>query len=339
MTDPAPKSPFLPAVAVRVAAGWILAGALFKLLQGTPNDLPEVIKDLPLELGLTYKLAIAAELALSVLAILRPRLAWPLLAIVYLVFEYVLFTQISAGEAECGCFGSKIPLKPIHMVSIDSVLLIFMLLSRPWRLRGGAKLALVVPLMAIGAALPWILDREATAPRERAQDVASPAANEGASTGATGVGAKQSEPKAGTSAAPDPKAEGLPEYVILSMDDMHGKLIDDTKLADWLEDDVSTLPIDGLWVLWRWTCSHCAEHLEHLANNPPDVPFLTLVRLKEEIDSDANREVYTKPMGANVIETSLPAEVDWVIETPAELELEAGIVVRAEDGVKTPGHQ
>ncbi len=339
MTDPAPKSPFLPAVAVRLAAAWILAGALFKLLQGTPNDLPAVIQDLPLELGLTYKLAIAAELALSVLAILRPRLAWPLLTIAYLVFEYVLYTQISAGEAECGCFGSKIPLKPKHMVSIDSALLILMLISRPWRLRGGAKLALVVPLMALGASLPWILDREATAPRDREQGAVSPATGEGASTDATGVSVKQSEPKAGTKAASDPKSEGLPEYVILSMDDMQGKLIDDTKLADWLEDDVSTLPIDGLWVLWRWTCSHCAEHLEYLANNPPDVPFLTLVRLKEEIDSETNREVYTMPMGANVIETSLPAEVEWVIQTPAEIELEAGIVVRAEDGVETPGHQ
>ena len=50
-------------VVTRIAGLWILVGALLKLFVGAPEDLPQIVQDLPLELGLTYRLAIAAEMA------------------------------------------------------------------------------------------------------------------------------------------------------------------------------------------------------------------------------------------------------------------------------------
>ena len=54
--SPNPSGPDIPrrgaglaALFVRLGAAWLLAGALFKLLAGTPADLPPVVQDLPLE--------------------------------------------------------------------------------------------------------------------------------------------------------------------------------------------------------------------------------------------------------------------------------------------------
>src|SRR6185503_10552929 len=104
-------------------AVWVLTGAVFKLVWGTPALLPGVVRDLPLELGLTYKLAIGIELAIVAIALSKPRWGWPLQASLLLVFDLVLTTQIAAGVESCGCFGAKLEIDPRVMLAIDSVLL------------------------------------------------------------------------------------------------------------------------------------------------------------------------------------------------------------------------
>ena len=105
------RSP-LPVLIVRLCGLWIAVGALFKLLLGTPNDLPQIVRDFPLELGLTYNLTISIELCIALLALMRPRWSWLPLIAIYLVFEGVLVSQMAAGDANCGCFGSKITIPP-----------------------------------------------------------------------------------------------------------------------------------------------------------------------------------------------------------------------------------
>ena len=306
MTDEEkPRGPALGALAVRLAAAWILAGGLFKLFLGTPKDIPPSVVGILDDAVLTYKLAIAIEFAVTALAILRPKYGWWLIAGAYAVFEVVLVTQMAAGAESCGCFGSKVPMPPWGMMVIDTVLLVFMLATRPWKLPStGGPWWLVGALALGGIAMPWIFDREASSPKGLSVD---------------GEGNGGGSP--------------LREFVDFDVDDWTGKSIDETELAEWIEGDIYSLPMDGLWILWRWTCDHCAEHLEHLALNPPDAPTITLIRLKEPHDTEGNRTVFTMPTGDHVFEASCPDTVDYIITTPGELVLEAAVVVRAEEGV------
>lgn len=298
MSTEEPKKGRFATGVVRVAGAWILAGALFKLLLGTPADLPQVVRDLPLDWGLTYRLSIGVELCVAALAFLRPRWAWPVLAAVFLAFDVVLFTQIRAGEASCGCFGSNVPITPELMMAIDSVLLIGMLAARPWSATPRQANAPVLAVVcAVGLLLPWLFDREAQ------------------------PGGEGGEPGLGRG------------YVNLSVEDWVGQSIYDTELAKWIEGDPYMLPGDGLWVVWRWTCEHCADHLRELAVSQPDHPFIVLVRLKEPHDNDANRAVFELPQGDHVLEASCPDTVDYVITTPAELLLENTLIVEATEGV------
>lgn len=295
MTDV--KSPLLPALTVRLAALWILVGALFKLLYGTPLDLPPMVRAVPLEIGLVYKLAIGIELAITAVAFFRPRLGWWLVALQYVAFGVVLAPLVWEGAESCGCFGSSGP-KPSTMAIIDGALLALMLASRPWRLRSrGLPTAALAPLCAVLLAVPWPFDRSVTAP----------------------------PPDDGKS----PMAKG---WASLPIEDWVGKTIYDTPLADLLVEDVGTLPTDGVWVLWRWQCSHCADHLEQMVREPPDALFITLVRVPEKLDSDENGVVYFMPEGPHVVHASLTDKVEYVLETPGELWLEGGVIVSAREG-------
>jgi len=294
----------LAAVAVGLAGLWILAGATFKLFWGSPADLPEVVRNFPLELGLTYKLAITIELAVASLAFLRPRWAWPLLTGAYLVFEGVLTTQL--GQDSCGCFGSKITIEPWQMMAIDGTLLVLMLAARPWSRLRASKVPFLVPFatLALAAALPWVFDRQVPVVVDDGGEVAG--------------GGKQGA------------------WMELKLSDWVGKGIWETPLAQPpLSDslDVNTMPLDGVWVFWRATCDHCKEHLEYLAEHEHGERLIGLVQLREKHDTEANRVVHVMPQGDFVVQAALPDSIEYVITTPAEIVLEGGTVVSGEEGV------
>lgn len=283
---------------VRLAGLWILAGALFKLFLGTPADLPATIRRLPLELGLTYNLAITAELCVAGLTLLRPRWAWLPLCAMLLVFDWVLVGQISAGETSCGCFGSAIPISPWTMLAVDTLLLAAILGARPWRptARGGAGVVPLIAVAAVAVALPWLFDRQ------------------------VGPGSVE--------------ADGQPvrgAWLELDVESWVGRDVWDTPLAEHV--DVMTLPLDGLWIFWRQTCDHCAEHLAELARTETGERFVTLVQLRESHDTEANRVVHEMPAGPFVQHATLPDSLTYVITTPAEMVLEGGRIVEAHEGV------
>ncbi|MDJ0520843.1 MAG: hypothetical protein QNJ90_02075, partial [Planctomycetota bacterium] len=103
----------LAAITTRVVALWILFGAVLKLLYGSPADLPQAVKDLPLDIGTTFTAAIAIELALGCFALLRPSRGWLPLLLVLVAFLVVLGTQIAAGDESCGCFGAALVIAPV----------------------------------------------------------------------------------------------------------------------------------------------------------------------------------------------------------------------------------
>ena len=110
-------------LAVLFAASWVAAGALFKLLAGSPNDLPPAVQDFFLGPVQTFRAAIAIELCIVILALLRPRHAWLPLCALFSVFLAVLFPLVRAGVESCGCFGSSVTITPQAMMAIDGGLL------------------------------------------------------------------------------------------------------------------------------------------------------------------------------------------------------------------------
>lgn len=303
MTEPHPSRPLATTVVV-VTALWVLAGACFKLFWGTPADLPQPVRDFPLELGLTYNLAISIEIAIALVALLKPRWGWLPQVLLLVVFDLVLAMLMAAGAENCGCFGSSITMPPWAMMTIDTVLLIGLLLVRPWRLpAGGVPAVIPVAAVALAAVLPWLLDRQ--------------------------VGA-------GEIVADGQPVQGA--WQELAIEKWVGQDVWDTPLGQPPLNqyvDVTQLPLDGLWVFWRQTCDHCAEHLRHMAETEHGERLITLIQLEEPNDTEANRVVVEMPSGNFVQHARLPASITYILQTPGEMVLEGGHVVKALEGVTT----
>jgi len=325
MTEETPAKSPLALVALPLATLWLLTGACFKLFLGTPNDLPEVVKDLPMALGLTYQLAIAIELVFVVLALCLPRIGWMAIAAIYVVFELLLLQLVAAGADSCGCFGSKVTITPPVMMGIDGVLLVLLLASKPWKNAGaGLNKLLVLVLCIAGFALPFLFSREVKIVPTRNKPVLEDSTS----------GEAESPIQSETEPPVEPDTGSFTKgFTILDLESWVGELIYDTPLAELIEQDISIIPTEGLWVLWRADCDHCAEHLEELEANPPPEIFLTLVQLKQSSDTDENRVVHILPSGPTVIEVSLPDTLDYAVNTPGELRLEGAVIVSAEEGV------
>jgi hypothetical protein len=169
---PAPALPAArPAVAawvpwaVRLAGLWILAGGVLKLLLGTPGDLPQVVRDLPVDWLTSYRVVIAIEVFAGLLALAKPARGWLPALLLLLAFGAVLGTQVVAGASSCGCFGAKIKVPPGVGLGVDVGLLLLLLLARPWRLRGGrTDVVDAVAFAVLGALAPMVVDRTAGVP-------------------------------------------------------------------------------------------------------------------------------------------------------------------------------
>lgn len=294
--------------ALIAVALWVLLGAVFKLLWGTPALLPKPViataARMGLDLGLTYKLAIGLEFAVVAVALLRPRLGWWALAGLLVVFDLVLSAQMAAGEDTCGCFGANFSPSPSVMLAIDTTLLVALLATRPWSSASqGAPLFAAAAVGALGLALPWLFDRELAPTNTK-------------------------------------NGEGLDvsrnAYVVFELDKWVGKDVWDTPLGRAplsASIDVNALALDGLWVFWRATCDHCAEHLQKLKSVERGARLLVLVQLEEKHDTPANRVVHDLPEGAFVQHASLPASIEYVLQTPSEIRLEGGRIVAAREPV------
>ena len=296
---------------VRITAAWLLVGAFFKLFVGTPNDLPGVVRDLPLDVGLTYNLAISIELALGFVALVKPSWAWFLLSGAMVVFDVILSTQL--GSDNCGCFGSKITMPPWLMMVIDSGLLVGMLASRPWRnMPRAAPVPVAVIAMAVGLSLPWFMDRQV-------------------STTTLTVDGQDVPP-------PETPSSG---WIASDIENWGGRDIHDSPLAQpplRKHIDFDSFIPDGLWVFWRATCDHCAEHLAHLATTETGERIVTLVQLREKHDTEGNRAVHLLPTGGFVQNAALPESLEYVIQTPGAMLVENGEITRAKEAVSQEEH-
>ncbi|MCA8981920.1 MAG: hypothetical protein H6831_16285 [Planctomycetes bacterium] len=292
-----------------LGALWLAVGAFYKLFAGNPGDLPKPFFDwfgwMSSKDNL-YILAIAVELAVITLAVFRPKFGWIALVGTFLFFEAILAPLIAEGAESCGCLGGTITIPPLVMASIDGVIVIGLLASRPWKASGMRPVAptAIVGLLLVASVVAPVLKLRVT------------------DDGMTIAEIEQAQQQG--------KAVELPKHVTLTPPEWIGEFYLDTPLAKWLP-DMESLPTDGTWLFWRWTCDHCAAHLAELAENPPLEP-LVLIRVRERQDTPENGAVYAMPQGA--IEVELTDRIEWVLSTPADMRLEGGMVVEARENIE-----
>lgn len=333
--------------ALRIAAAWLSAGALFKLFGGNPNLIPPLVRTMtPLSLVLTYHVAIAIELVIVVLALLKPRLGWAPIAALFVFFLVLLVDMLAKGQASCGCFGESFEMPPAVMLAIDGIVLAGVVLTRPWSSLkwDGAPWSLVGPAIAVALALPWIVIRDHSAavtpvgagaqttstPGSGDPSAAQPGASQpGAGTPnhgangkpATGSGTTTPSPTS-TKPIPQPSDSSQQIWVEMSPEKWVGKSIYDvTEFTKFISTDV--IPSDGRIVLWRQGCTHCAAHLRDMANETITEPLL-LVQVPDDLKD--SRAVDAMPSGANVTQISFPPGTVGLFETPVEIRVEGGVV-------------
>lgn len=290
----------VPAIVTRLVGLWILVGACLKLFAGSPADLPEVLRELPLETGLLFKLAVSAELAIGLLALLRPSRGWLPVKLLTLVFLVVLGFQMARGEESCGCFGAAVTISPLVMLIIDGIAFIALVLVKPWRLardEGEAPWGITALVILAALSLPWIFDRQTTT-----HDIA---------TGGGGGG---------------------PQWVELKWSTWKGKPLKDTELWPLLGPRARVG--EGVIVIWRASCEVCAQHLEKLTETQEGQNPVVLLELPKEFD-DETLVVKLLPQGAWVIRQALPEASYIDVTPPLHIEVEDGTVTGVWEGMDT----
>ncbi len=339
------KSAILAVLALLAACAWIATGALYKLLDGTPKDLPGTVLDFAESSGLAlntiYVTAIGIELGIVTFALLKPKLGWLPVVAQYLVFIAILGNEIARGAESCGCVGSNIDVPPVVMLCVDAALLLGLLVTRPWSSLT-TKLLLPAPLALIAAvAVAYVprldqFDRNLSIEDIQLGDVGhAPAA---AGTTGTGNGAANATSNEPDSSAPADPSDGS-GYLVLDLGDYLGEDLAKTDLGKLLG---AQCPTEGKVVLWRISCDHCAAHLEELQRTEADLMAqgqfpepLSLVRVPD--DDKATPLVELKPEMV-LADLTLPRGYEYVVETPSELMLSGGVVTAVDEGLHGEDH-
>ncbi len=302
-------------LALLLCVAWLLVGALFKLYKGSPNDLPASVVELsPLGLYDTFRWAIALELCIAATAIFWPRVGWVLITALFGVFLAVLGMLIREGAENCGCLGSTVSLKPWQMASIDGALLLFLLLTQPWkRFRsGGAKrLAILVPIFAVSFWLPWTKHQEIDI--EKFGKVENP---------------DTQDPATGEQ-APKEKIEDKIVFYELKTETWEGSMWFETDVFkfSYPEDALANLPVPAHVVVYRKSCEHCQAHIEQLALDPILDKAVVLLRIPEIEDAKVPNVIELKPEGALEVQL-LPLERGYAIHTPSSFDIDEAFMIQ-----------
>ena len=298
----------LSVVLVRIVVPvWILVGALFKLVEGSPASLPEaLVRTLGktgLNLAFLLHFAVGVELAAVGLIWLVPRLARPVALLMLAVFAAVLLGDLIVGAGSCGCFGS-VKVNPVVTLFVDGGLLLGIILlgSRAPTLR----LTRELPTKQVVLGVIWIAAAFGLAfgyPFHPAAPVP------GASTAASN--------------AVEPPAYYVPDY-----DSWIGKEWSRIDLARWVRGSAPIGTGREYVILYRKDCDHCHHLFQRYFRGRLKFPTLVVaIPNKDGFPTSG-----TLPMPCTECrQAELPSGCDWFFKTPVLIRLEDGVVRCAEE--------
>jgi hypothetical protein len=301
--------PRLPGFALACGLLWLLAGALYKFFDGSPNDLPQpVVEHSPFSMLTTFRLAIAAEFAVVGLVLTVPRLGWIALGGIFSVFLAVLVPLALGSESSCGCFGSNVTIAPWQMMLIDGSLLGLLLFSAPWRLpkEAGLGAPAFLPFLIVAIVAPMMKVKSETLPKV---EVAAP-------------------------------ADGLHEFYELRSAEWTGQDFYATDIAAFADQSMGAVLPNSHVVVYRQTCEVCKAHLEELweeAQNDPNRwasdggasggQSLVLLRIIENNDTAENNLCELLPEPSQKV--TLPAlKRGYGITTPIAFDVDENFMVQ-----------
>ncbi|MEM1449864.1 MAG: hypothetical protein AAF726_11130 [Planctomycetota bacterium] len=360
--------PAFPGFALSLGVLWLLTGALYKLFDGSPNDLPPpVVERSPLDMFDTFRYAILVELAVVGLVLTVPRLGWVLLAGTFATFLAVLAPLAMEGAESCGCFGSNVTIKPWMMMAIDGGLLLVLLFSKPWTLPrdSGLGFAAFLPFLGLAIAAPTLkLQRpelptaavkpavEASTaapevePSEVTIDVAPPDGTEPAEVTAETT----DEPLEEAPVVEDPVLEepetpvdvvveeqpgdsDLPEFWELTWREWEGKDFYEIDLASFADQSEGAVLPNSHVVVYRQTCEVCDEHLRSLWEEEQLEPDKwlekTLVLVRIVENKDTEENNVCRTLPVNYQKVSLPAlRRGYGITTPMTFDVDENNLVQ-----------
>jgi hypothetical protein len=289
-----------------VVPAWVLAGAVFKLVERTPNNLPSRIvgaaRELQVDLGVLLRTLIGLEFLAAALMIFVARLARPVAILMLGCFCLILVGELLAGSGSCGCFGA-VTFHPALMLAIDASLLAGVVCLRPPAPLRAPRRPLAAAALAIAggfAAAFGVPDRALPSPPE---------------------------PPDGTTLGPPPPCPPFKEGF------WYAKDIESWPGRSWQE--LELCGIIGMppriaqgrvhVVLYRRDCDHCEEMFQDHFAGRITAPVLAM-RIPSEV-------TWQMPPTQGVTFTDLPGDEGfWVVQTPLVITLQDGTVLCATEG-------
>jgi len=277
---------------------WLLTGAVLKLVDMSPANLPAALViwlgGLGVDLAFVLRYSIAVELLVVAVVWMLPRLARPVALAMLLAFVPVLVGDLLLGASSCGCFGA-VQIPPWATLAMDLTLL-----GGVWWLGGKAESLRVEGTLPLGRSL-----------------AVGMLALIGFAV-AFGVPAPVNAPSA--EVAPLPAAGFyMPDY-----EGWIGKRWQDLDLASWVSGMPAGLASGRHYlVFYRKDCGHCHELLDSFFVDQLPAPT-TVVAVPERT---GHPTAGVKPMPCEACtRAELPAGCDWFFKTPVMVRLQDGVV-------------
>jgi len=335
---------------------WITAGALTKLVENDPRNLPKPIFDLVLSLDGTFGLQgvawmdfalrsiCGAEFVIAGMILCMPRIARPLAAAVLALFCVILLWLIGTGWAKdgfeavlkgsCGCFG-KSGMNPLYMLLIDGTLLAGVMLTRKacgcsqrsWTV-GGGRAAIVAAIgIAVAFGMParsvQLEDPASTTPTTPpvAPPVTPPADPSVNPSANPPVNPPAVAPTVPTSSWPARPSQVQP-YYLPDFATWVGKPLASQPEMALLDAPPPATIASGTWIvmLYRADCEHCHEVLETHFVGSLKRPAL-LIGIPDH--DPANEQ--PMPCTECTIRTFLKGP-NYVVQTPVLMRVKDGVV-------------
>lgn len=286
---------------------WLGAGAVLKLVDGSPSNLPAALVKwlggIGVDLRFVLELSIAAELVVAGVMVLVPGLARPVGIAMLAAFVPVLIGDLALGASSCGCFGA-VQVPPWVTLATDVAFLVCLVVVA----RGVAALRVPpsLPTRHVVAAGLWSAVSIAVAffPAQAASP--APAAERRATE------------------QPAAPAEG---YFLPVYDEWIGRRFDELDIAGWirgLPEDIGTG--QQLVLFYRLDCEHCHELMEvYFAGEPPAPTTAVAVPERAGFPTEG-----LQPFVCGACRLAeLPSGVDWFLQTPVLVSLADGVVACA----------